>query len=374
MCIWSRVYPNKKYLPNKKNNYNPPTPTDTRVLAVPTKCGECIECVKAKKREWAIRLKEEIRERKNGKYVTLTFSNESIAQLYTDKSLKHLRGYKLDNAAAALAIDRFKERWRKKYKEYPRYWLVTELGHKNTEHIHMHGIIWTDNEIEERWQYGGVYIGRYREKNCWGRQYVSERTINYITKYILKKDPKHLAYKSIIRCNDGIGKGYINREDSKTNKYSKGGKTNEAYRDRNGIKSALPIYYRNKIYTDEEKEKLWIEKLDKKERWVLGQRIDISNGEKEYFEALQAAQRLNKKKGFGTGVKNWTVEEYENQLRLTKQNERITAAKKTGLKDIEIMKPSNEFHVELTNEQKEERAKRRAKRKIINEWNNIMDT
>lgn len=373
MCIWSRIYPNKKYLPNKKNNYNPPTPKDTRVLAVPTKCGECIECVKAKKHEWAVRLKEEIRERRNGKYVTLTFSNEEIAKLYTEKSLKHLRGYKLDNAVAALAKDRFKERWRKKYKEYPRYWLVTELGHRNTEHLHFHGIIWTDNPIEETWKYGGVYIGRYREANYWGRQYVNERTVNYITKYILKKDPKHLTYKSVIFCNDGMGSGYMKRQDWKTNRYIPNGKTNESYRDTKGIKSALPIYLRNKIYSEEEKEQLWLEKLDKKERWVLGQKIDVSQNDKQLFEALQAAQRLNKKRGFGNGIKNWTLAEYENQLRLTKQNERITAAKKNGLKDIELIKPNTDFESPLTAEELREREYHRKMRKELAEWEEVFN-
>ena len=43
-----------------------------------------------------------------------------------------------------------------------------------------------------------------------------------------------------------------------------------------GHKQALPIYWRNKIYSEEEREKLWLQKLDKKERYVNGQKIDIS--------------------------------------------------------------------------------------------------
>ena len=36
------------------------------------------------------------------------------------------------------------------------------------------------------------------------------------------------------------------------------------------IEKGLPIYYRNLIYTEEEREKLWIEKLNKGERWIGG--------------------------------------------------------------------------------------------------------
>ena len=50
----------------------------------------------------------------------------------------------------------------------------------------------------------------------------------------------------------------------------KEGETKETYKNKTGHETALPIYYRNKIYNEEEREKLWIQKLDKEERWVGG--------------------------------------------------------------------------------------------------------
>lgn len=326
MCDFPRIYTNKKYLPNKKNNYNPPIPKDLRVLAVPTKCNECITCMKAKQREWRIRLKEELRTKRNGKFVTLTFSNEEISKLYQHKDFTELKGYELDYAVARLAKDRFKERWRKEHGKYPWYWLITELGGRNTENLHFHGIIWTDNKIEKIWKYGGVYIGKYRERNS-REQYVNERTINYVTKYVIKRDPKHKYYKSQIFANDGMGKGYMERESAKLNKY-KGIKTKETYTDRNGFESAIPIYYRNKIYNDDEKEQLWIHKLDSKTRWIHGKKIDVSKDEKELLRAIHAAQELSKKRGYGNGQKEWKEEQYERELRMTKIQERINAATK----------------------------------------------
>ena len=41
----------------------------------------------------------------------------------------------------------------------------------------------------------------------------------------------------------------------------------------------MPIYYRNKIYSEEEREKLWIQKLNSNTRYILGEKIDISKGE-----------------------------------------------------------------------------------------------
>ena len=67
-------------------------------------------------------------------------------------------------------------------------------------------------------------------------------------KYIFKIDVKHKAYKPIILTSSGIGSGYMKRTDVFNNKY-KGEETNERYKTRQGYEVALPIYYRNKIYS-----------------------------------------------------------------------------------------------------------------------------
>ena len=72
MCLYPTFIKNKKYLPNKKNRYNPPIPKDDRVLYVPVGCGKCIECMKQKSRAWQVRLHEEIKDHKDKLYVTLS--------------------------------------------------------------------------------------------------------------------------------------------------------------------------------------------------------------------------------------------------------------------------------------------------------------
>jgi hypothetical protein len=62
---------------------------------------------------------------------------------------------------------------------------------------------------------------------------------------------------------------------------------------------ALPIYYRNHLYTDAEREELWLMKLDKEIRWVNGVKIDVSNGYEDYFRCLEEARKLNITFGFG---------------------------------------------------------------------------
>lgn len=271
-----------------------------------------MECKKQRANNWRIRLLEEIKHDKTGKFVTLTFNEEELNKLKAEVNRKakgKLKEYDLENAVVTKAIRRYLENWRAEHKKSVKHWYVTELGHEGTERIHIHGIMFTDksDDIEKKWKYGFVHVGTY----------VNEQTINYITKYVNKADEKHKEYNSITLCSAGIGSGYFKRTDSENNKYIEG-KTREYYKTRQGLKVGLPIYYRNKIYTDEEKEKLWIEKLDKQVRYINGVKVDISKGGKEYEEGLKIAQAENEKLGYG-GREDWEKEQYERELKKLKK-------------------------------------------------------
>ncbi len=328
MCLYPQVIRNARFSPNQKNKGIVPEMQDKRVLMVPVSCGECMECKKRKARDWQIRLSEEIRHNKDGKFVTLSFSDESINELIEAieednkkieklhrKAKNGLSGYNLDNEIATVAVRRFLERWRKKYKVSARHWVITELGQKGTERIHIHGIIFTkeSNEtIEKIWKYGHIYVG----------DYVSERTINYIVKYVSKTDEKHKNYKSKVLASKGIGKGYVEREGRRVNAIKENGKTNEQYTTRTGVKLPLPIYYRNKIYTEEEREKLWVEKLNKNVRYVDGIEISVDKDHEHYYKALKEARKKSKRLGYGDNMKNWSKKKYENIMRIMKQEQR----------------------------------------------------
>ena len=312
MCLYPKLIRNRKYTETKKNGGNIPPILDKRVLMVPVGCGKCIECKKQKARNWQVRLQEDIRVNKNAKFVTYTFSEHELQKL--DNEIKGLSGYARDNEICRLAVRRYTERWRKKYGKTLRHWLVTELGHANTERVHMHGIVWTDKvkDIGDIWKYGKIWIG----------DYVSAKTINYIVKYVNKVDQQHKTYNSKIFTSQGIGKEYVNRKDSKRNKYKKE-KTIETYKTREGVELALPVYYRNKIYNEDERERLWLEKLDKEERYVCGVKVDISKGEDEYYKLLEMMRQKNKRLGYGDDAKNWELKKYENERRNLKKLERL---------------------------------------------------
>ena len=103
---------------------------------------------------------------------------------------------------------------------------------------------------------------------------------------------------------------------------------------RDGREIALPIYYRNKIYTEEEKEKLWLIKLDKEERWICGERIDISENLDDYYKTLEFYRERNKELGYGDDEKNWELKMYEHQRRDLKKIERIYRDWETDRKSV----------------------------------------
>lgn len=297
MCLYPLLIKNPKYRPNKKNNYHPAKAKDNRITYVPVGCGKCIECKRQKANSWRVRLEEELTSSSLKAFmICLTFSEESLNYLYEEN----------ENTTAKKAVRNFLERWRKKYKKSLRHWLITELGHEGTERIHLHGIIFCTEEqiaeLEKIWTYGWVHIGTF----------VNTKTINYIIKYVTKNDNDHPWYEQIILCSPGIGKNYIQRGKN-FNKFNDEN-TKEYYITKNGTKINLPIYYRNNIYTEEEREKLWINKLNQQEIYITGTKYEIKSQKdiKNYLKALINEQKKNERTGYSKP--KWSIEKYVENL------------------------------------------------------------
>ena len=80
----------------------------------------------------------------------------------------------------------------------------------------------------------------------------SERTINYIIKYITKRDEKNPEFNGKIFTSKKIGSSYINKNTLDRHKYQDRF-TEETYKTESGIKVALPTYYKQKIWTNQER-------------------------------------------------------------------------------------------------------------------------
>lgn len=302
MCLFPRFIKNKAYSTNKYSKYW--ATQDERKKYVAIGCGNCYECRRQKAQQWKVRLNEEIKVHKYAYFVTLTFSNESLQELCNTNDLNE----KNVNAIATIAVRRFLERWRKKHGKSIKHWLITELGHENTERIHLHGILFNDeqitnNELQDTWKYGKTDNGKY----C------NEQTINYIVKYVTKIDQDHKKYKSIILCSSGLGENFVHTIAAQnTYRYIRQ-RSAEYYTLKNGSKVALPIYYRNKLYTEKERGELWTDRLDKATIYVNGikiRHINTDDGQKYYYNVLHYQQRWNNELGYGNTDDEWKEEAY----------------------------------------------------------------
>lgn len=261
MCLYPTYVKNPKYKPNKKNNGKPPICKDRRLFYIPTKCGCCIECRKEKQREWRVRLEEELRSN-FGYFTTLTISPEGIKEIEKKTGLTWEEN---PNEIATKAIRLFLERVRKETGKSIKHWCVTELGEKN-DRIHLHGIFFGQKSaelIKKHWKYGFVFIGGY----C------NSKSVNYMTKYMLKVDIKHPMFKQIVLASAGIGAGYMDRLDYLWQKQNYKNINVATYTFRNGTKMAMPKYYKNKIFTNKEREKMWINNLNRGLLWICGEKV-----------------------------------------------------------------------------------------------------
>lgn len=306
---------------------------DTRVMYVDIPCGNCIECCKKKAREWQVRLNEEIKIHKYNYFVTLTFSNKSLSELMEKYNLKEC------NAVAGKAVRLCHELWRKHNKNQLKHWYITELGHQNTERIHLHGLIFSDEPLEftvtdqdhmymwKYWKYGHVYVG----------DYVSNRTINYIVKYVTKIDEVHPQFKGEIFCSPGIGRVYTESDVFSLHKY-RPQSTRDYYRLNNGLRVAQPVYYRNKAYDEDQRELLWRETMDKGNKSILGTSYDSILPDHIYRQIIARARETSRSLGYGDTSKDYRKRDYnityrmlrhaENELKMQKKLEKICKIQK----------------------------------------------
>lgn len=302
MCLYPRKMINRKYTATAKNTvYVTDVPTnaipeltDLRCAYIEIPCGNCIECRKQKANEWRCRMSEELREHKYAYFVTLTFSPEELLKLTRETRRCEC------NLIAGVAVRRFLERWRKKHGKSLRHWCISELGHEGTERLHLHGIIWSDTEIgkeylEYYWHYGEIWCG----------EYCNQQTINYIVKYITKIDTDHKGFYGQIFASPGIGRRWVDRHQNDPTYTYRPGKSRTDYVLKNGQKVKMPTYFKNKIYNEDEREKIWRDFMDKEKISIMGIEHTLDIGHKTLTNIINKAQEVNYEQEYGDDSPEW---------------------------------------------------------------------
>ncbi|UPW41594.1 replication initiator protein [Peromfec virus RodF8_47] len=219
-------------------------------------CGKCAACIVNSANEWRVRLQEEFYNSDSAYFITLTYSDEFIPLQTVSNSLGDSR---IAAVVSKRDIQLFLKRLRKHFEPAKiRYFLVSEYG-PNTLRPHYHAIVFNlpfgygDTEItcaqinkviRQIWNRGNVLV----DPVTYGR-------ISYVTKYMscVTDLPEDLPRPfRLMSRRPGIGSSYFSRSriidwhhDNLTNYYF--------YK---GSKLRLPRFYRDKIYSDDERKQI----------------------------------------------------------------------------------------------------------------------
>lgn len=150
-------------------------------------------------------------------------------------------------------VQTFLKRFRKKIGRKVRYYCVGEYGtdtYRPHYHLIMFNVGYDDSEdVQSCWGLGHVHVGD-----------VTIQSISYVCKFHVNKTnaPRGtLPSFTLMSTKPAIGAGYVDR----MSKYHSESITRSYYSDGN-IKKHLPRYYKNKLYSKEEREEMALRYVD----------------------------------------------------------------------------------------------------------------
>jgi len=210
---------------------------------IPVPCGKCPACIKRRTSGWSFRLIKHSEVSKNPLFVTLTYDPEHVP--------KTKNGYKTLQKSD---VQKFFKRLRKLQDEKIKYYAVGEYG-TQTMRPHYHLIIFNTDElkINRSWALDGYNIGTTFIGNVTGA------SIGYTLKYLSKegKIPQHKnddRQPEFQLMSKGLGKNYLTEN---MKKWHHDDLENRMYIPmKEGKKIAMPRYYKDKIYSKSEKNRI----------------------------------------------------------------------------------------------------------------------
>ncbi|QXP08516.1 MAG: replication initiator protein [Arizlama microvirus] len=214
-----------------------------RVDVVP--CGKCVFCLSNNKTQWSIRMKEELKASRTAYFITLTYSDEFLIESGWNYTL-----IKSD-------VQKFMKLLRKKSKFPLRYFAVGEYGDK-TLRPHYHLILFNlvigrigsellnaNILIANTWNKGKIEVGT-----------VTGSSIEYVLKYCLKSFDNSMMYDDIqppfALMSKGIGKNFLSK--GMVAWYQNDVIHRNYYPAEGGSKLKLPRYYKDRVFSLNQKE------------------------------------------------------------------------------------------------------------------------
>jgi len=196
-------------------------------------CGKCPQCVNDRINGWIFRLQQELKHATSADFLTLTYDTGNIP--INEHSYPTL--VKKD-------IQDFMKRLRKKHSQKLIYFACGEYGDK-TQRPHYHMILFNARQdlIQPVWGLGNIHYGT-----------VTPNSIAYTLKYINKRSslkPSDFRQKEFVLMSKYIGQHYLKEQNKQ---WHKADLTQRMYLPlEDGKKVAMPRYYKNKIYDEDER-------------------------------------------------------------------------------------------------------------------------
>lgn len=272
----------------KKKNFN------SRKFDQKVPCGRCIDCLKAKRNAWTIRLKSELKMYKTGHFVTLTYNEEHLPwgdslPTLDKRDLKTFikrirnflgRGYTVHHSTRGLM--KFPPS-NQKFK----YFAQGEYGSK-FDRPHYHVIFFglpekIDLLIEECWKRENKQTGKFESLGHCHFGTATEASIHYSAKYLLQLDHEWAGrQKPFLHVSKGMGIAYVDKMGEFHRSFKRYSVTEEG-----GTKYTIPRYIAGKIFSEDQLR----ERSDEMSTLVKKRNIEIYKVEKN-----QSAKYLQDKK------------------------------------------------------------------------------
>lgn len=219
---------------------------DVRSYGVP--CGKCPPCIKSRISGWRFRLEQEEKVSLNTYFITLTYDTQYVP--ITNKGW-----LTLDKKALTLFMKKLRikqSRHQKIPKDYPKikYYACAEYGNK-MQRPHYHIIlfnIYNPLDIPKSWQYGEIDIQSQPSSGSFAY------TAGYMNKKTQKWKPNDDRVKEFTRMSKNLGISYV--ENKANIKWHLADIENRCYVSIGAKKEPMPRYYKNKIYTEQQLQRI----------------------------------------------------------------------------------------------------------------------
>jgi len=236
--------------------------------SIPVPCGKCPYCLKRRVSAWSFRLMQHDKAAKVAHFVTLTYSTEQVPITENGFMTLSKRDCQL-----------FMKRLRKANPgEKISYYLAGEYGGK-TMRPHYHIILFNADlpTINVAWQLGHIHYGT-----------VAAASVGYTLKYICKpgKIPLHRnddRQPEFALMSKGIGANYLTKS---MVKWHHANVTERMYcTTSDNKKIAMPRYYKQKIYSDQQRKAISVYSQKQNEILILEEMAKY--GDKYFREKLE---------------------------------------------------------------------------------------